>query len=247
MLLDPDSEKIFETVLVSASLRGLKAQLSRPLRQKLPFSVSHLAKFYGLLDLKDVKQLSGWCAMLLAFFGCFRLSNLVSSSKGSFDPLKHLVRGDIKSEGKFVLIFYKWSKTNQSSDKVAWIPIHSVLDDRFNLKLHLKTLFSVVKASRDAPLFSFSKSGFHSRYSLVRLLDQCVDKAGLSVSDYSWHSFRRGAAVFAFELGLDDSAVQLLGDWSSDAFKHYLEFAFVRKAAVAKKVSKSFEVYVEKL
>ena len=246
-LLDPDSEKIFETVLVSASLRGLKAQLSRPLRQKLPFSVSHLAKFYGLLDLKDVKQLSGWCAMLLAFFGCFRLSNLVSSSKGSFDPLKHLVRGDIKSEGKFVLIFYKWSKTNQSSDKVAWIPIQSVLDDRFNLKLHLKTLFSVVKASRDAPLFSFSKSGFHSRYSLVRLLDQCVDKAGLSVSDYSWHSFRRGAAVFAFELGLDDSAVQLLGDWSSDAFKHYLEFAFVRKAAVAKKVSKSFEVYVEKL
>ena len=100
-LLDPDSEKIFETVLVSASLRGLKAQLSRPLRQKLPFSVSHLAKFYGLLDLKDVKQLSGWCAMLLAFFGCFRLSNLVSSSKGRFDPLNHLVRGDIKSEGFF--------------------------------------------------------------------------------------------------------------------------------------------------
>ena len=62
------------------------------------------------------------------------------------------------------------------------------------------------------------------------------------MSDYSWHSFRRGAAVFAFELGLADSAVQLLGDWSSAAFKNYLEFAFVRKAAIAKKVAKSFDI-----
>ena len=246
-LLDPSSEKLFETVLVSASLRGLKAQLSRPLHQKLPFTACHLAKFYELLDLSDPKQLAGWCAMLLAFFGCFRLSNLVSSSKGSFDPNKHLLRMDIKSEGSFILVFYKWSKTNQSANKVSWIPIHSVSDVRFNLKAHLKALYAVLKAPSDAPLFTFSKNNFHSRSSLVRLLDQCVYKAGLPVADYSWHSFRRGAAVFAFELGLDDSAVQLLGDWSSAAFKHYLEFAFVRKAAVAEKISKSFDLYIEKL
>ena len=35
-------------------------------------------------------------------------------------------------------------------------------------------------------------------------------------------SFRRGAAVFAFELGFADSAVQLLGDWSSLAIKNHL-------------------------
>ena len=248
-LLDPASEMLFESVLVSASLKGLKAQLSRPLPQKLPFTVSHLAKFYGLLDLTDAKQLAGWCAMLLAFFGCFRLSNLVSSSKGSFDHNKHLVRGDLKSEGPFLLIFYKWSKTNQSAEKVGWIPIHSVTDNKFNVKCHLKALFSAVRAPSEAPLFTFGKGkdSFHSRSSLVRLLDQCVVSAGLSGADYSWHSFRRGAAVFAFELGLDDSAVQLLGDWSSDAFKRYLEFAFVRKAAVAEKVSKCFDMYIENL
>ena len=48
-LLDPNSEKIFESALVSASLRGLKAQLSRPLRQKLPFTVP--------LGLSSVKKL----------------------------------------------------------------------------------------------------------------------------------------------------------------------------------------------
>ena len=79
------------------------------------------------------------------------------------------------------------------------------------------------------------------------MLDKCVFNAGLSLSDYSWHSFRRGAAVFAFELGLADSAVQLLGDWSSAAFKNYLEFAFVRKVSIAKKIAKNFDSQVKQL
>ena len=87
--------KTFDTVLVSSTIQGLKAQLSRPARQKLSFSVNHLEKFYNLLDLSDVKQLAGWCAMLLAFFGCFRLSNLVPPSKVKFDQCKHLKRSDI--------------------------------------------------------------------------------------------------------------------------------------------------------
>ena len=109
----------------------------------------------------------------------------------------------------------------------------------------LKILFSMIKVPLDAPLFSFGKKEFHSRYSRVRALDKCVYDTGLSVADYSWHSFRRGAAVFAFELGLADSAVQLLGDWSSSAFKNYLEFSFLRKVAVAKKIAKCFDKQVK--
>ena len=246
-LIDPPSVKIFDAVLVSASLKGLKAQLSRPVRQKLPFTIDHLCNFYNCLNLFNVKHLSCWCAMLLAFFGCFRLSNLVPISKNKFDPLKQLKRDDIKFEKDVVLVYYKYSKTNQNCSKVAWVPIGSVADDRFNLKSYLQRLFSLVKAPEDAPLFSFSKSDHHSRYSLVRILDSCVFEAGLSLSDYSWHSFRRGAAVFAFELGLSDSAVQLLGDWSSPAFKHYLEFAFLRKVSVARKIAKSFDKQAKQL
>ena len=245
-LLDPPSAKVFESVLVSSTIKGLKAQLSRPVRQKLPFSVDHLAKFYNLLDLSDPKQLSCWCAMLLAFFGCFRLSNLVPTSKKQFDPSKHLKRDDIRVDKNFVFIYYKWSKTNQYSDKVAWIPIYQVTDVRFNVRIHLQNLFSVTNIPSDAPLFSYSKD-FHAKFSLIRLLDKCIFGAGLPLADYSWHSFRRGAAVFAFELGLADSAVQLLGDWSSPAFKHYLEFAFIKKAEVARKIAKSFNQCVNKL
>ena len=229
-------------MLVTASLRGLKAQLSRPVRQKLPFILDHLCAFYTFLNLYDEKHLACWCAMLLAFFGCFRLSNLVPVSKNKFDPLKHLRRSDIKFEKDVVLVYYKWSKTNQNCNKVSWVPICSVKDDRFNVKKFSQKLFLIVKAPEDAPLFSFSKKDHHSRHSLVKLLDLCIYSAKLSSSDYSWHSFRRGSAVFAFELGIADSAVQLLGDWASPAFKQYLEFAFTRKAAVAEKIANSFNI-----
>ena len=244
-LLDPPSSKTFEAVLVSASLKGLKAQLSRPVRQKLPFSVNHLLKFYYILDLSLAKHLSCWCAMLVAFFGCFRLSNLVPPSNSTFDPLKHLKRADIKFEGNIVMLFYKWSKTNQNSSKVAWIPICSVSDSRFNVKLHLEKLFLVCKAPSNAPLFTYDKKLYHSRNSLITMLDMCILVTNLSASDFSWHSFRRGSAVFAFELGLADSAVQLLGDWSSSAFKNYLEFAFLRKVSISETIANSFDIYLK--
>ena len=247
LLQDPSAAKTFDAALVSISMKGLRAQLSRPIHQKLPLTVSHLCEFHKVLDLSDPKHLAGWCAMLLAFFGCFRLSNLVPLSKANFDPLKHLTRDDIRFNDNYVLVFYKWSKTNQNSSRIAWIPICSVKDVRFNIQEHLKILFSMVKVSKKSPLFTFSKNNFHSKFSLTRLLDTCVYKAGLSLGDYTWHSFRRGAAVFAFELGLTDSAVQLLGDWSSDAFKRYLEFAFDRKVSVADEISKSFDLYTKKL
>ena len=244
-MLDPSATKVFEAILVSASLKGLKAQLSRPVHQKLPISVIHLTKFYSALDLNNVKHLSCWCAMLLAFFGCFRLSNLVPSSQSLFDPLKQLKRDDIKITESVVLVFYKWAKTNQNSSKVSWVPISPASDVRFNVKFYLNKLFKEVKAPKSAPLFSFGMGKFHTRNSLVKLLDLCVLEAGLDRADYSWHSFRRGAAVFAFELGLADSAVQLLGDWSSSAFKNYLEFSFLKKVSVAEAISNNFDLCVK--
>ena len=243
-VLDPSAPEVFNCLLVSSSMKGLKAQLSRPVHQKLPVSVDHLIKFHSALTLENVEHLACWCAMLLAFFGCLRLSNLVPISQIQFDPLKQLKRDDIVFSDEVVLVFFKWAKTNQNSSKVSWIPISPVSDSRFNIKVFLEKLFKAVKAPKSAPLFTFGKEKFHTRYSLVKLLDMCVGKAGLDPADYSWHSFRRGSAVFAFELGLADSAVQLLGDWSSSAFKNYLEFSFLKKVSVAESISNNFDIYV---
>ena len=184
--------------------------------------------------------------MLIAFFGCFRLSNLVPSSQSQFDPLKHLRKEDVSFEDDdTVLIFYKWSKTNQYCKKVTWVPICCVSDSRFDVMLNLKKLFTLCKAPAKAPLFSYDSKLFHTRHSLVKILDLCVSEACLPSTDYSWHSFRRGSAMFAFESGLADTAVQLLGDWSSSAFKHYLEFAFKSKVDVSETIAHNFNSYIK--
>ena len=211
----------------------------------MPFSVNHLLKFYDVLDLTIVKHFSAWCAMLVAFFGCFRLSNLVPASALEYDPLKHLSRDDVRFEDNVVLIYYKWSKTNQNCNRVSWVPICSVSDERFNVKLNLERLLSVYDAPKSYPLFLYDsfdgkKKLFHTRHSLVSFLDKCVIALNLSTADYSWHSFRRGSAVFAYELGLADSDVQLLGDWSSSAYKNYLEFVFKSKVSISETLARNF-------
>ena len=123
------------------------------------------------------------------------------------------------------------------------VPICSVSDVRFSVKANFERLFSLCIAHKSDPLFMYDKkkNWFHTRHSLVNILDMCVLAANLPSEDFSWHSFRRGSAVFAFELGLADSAVQLLGDWSSSAFKNYLEFAFKNKVTVSESLALNFE------
>ena len=68
------------------------------------------------------------CAFRCAFFLFARISNLVPTSAKSFDPTKHLCRGDIVVTSFGLLVTFKWSKTNQSGAKPLTLPLHSVSD-----------------------------------------------------------------------------------------------------------------------
>ncbi|CAH3119147.1 unnamed protein product, partial [Porites lobata] len=50
---------------------------------------------------------------------------------------------------------------------------------------------------------------------------------------YRGHSFRRGGANWAFQCELPGELIQVFGDWSSDAYKSYLEFSLPAKLRVA--------------
>ena len=51
------------------------------------------------------------------------------------------------------------------------------------------------------------------------------------------HSFRRGGASWAFNVGVPGELIQVCGDWKSDAYKVYLEFNMSTKVAIAKQIS----------
>ncbi len=51
---------------------------------------------------------------------------------------------------------------------------------------------------------------------------QGLRRAGIQEANYSGHSFRIGAVTAAAYAGVEDSTIQALGRWNSDAFRRYI-------------------------
>lgn len=87
-------------------LRGLDHRLNMHLR---------------VLRLSPCRYFECYCSVLL-------LRQPVPMWAKSFDPAKHLCRGDILLTSFGLLLTFKWSKTNQSGAKPLTLPLHSVSD-----------------------------------------------------------------------------------------------------------------------
>ena len=68
---------------------------------------------------------------------------------------------------------------------------------------------------------------------LVSNLKAALSRAGLDDSLYNGHSFRIGAATTAAAQGLEDSLIQTVGRWRSDAYKVYIKFPRSQQASVS--------------
>ena len=63
----------------------------------------------------------------------------------------------------------------------------------------------------------------------VREVKKLLARIGLNPALYSGHSFRRGGATYAFNVGGSPDLVQYLGDWASDAYRRYEQFSRARR------------------
>jgi len=179
---------------------------------------------------------------LFAFFLFARVSNIVAPSASSFDPRKHLCRGDISLAPHGLNVVFKWSKTNQSGSHRLVLPLARIPNSPLcpvNMFLRMCTL---CPASSHAPAFGrltsansivpFSKTEFvnvfRSRLRLAGIRDWHL---------FRGHSFRRGGASWAFSSGIPGELIQVFGDWSSDAYKSYLDSSLAVKLRVSKAMS----------
>ena len=82
--------------------------------------------------------------------------------------------------------------------------------------------FMACRGDQPGPFFlttakiPLTKSDFISNFRSV------LDSIGLPAADYAGHSFRIGAATSAALAGVEDSTIQLLGQWQSAAFLRYM-------------------------
>ena len=92
------------------------AMYLKSIQKSSPFHV----KLHHIIDIPFLSSIVQKCDLtylgfvfkacyLTAFFGFFRLSNLVPHTIAQFSVLKHLTRGDVFFDNKFVTILLKWS------------------------------------------------------------------------------------------------------------------------------------------
>ena len=71
-------------------------------------------------------------------------------------------------------------------------------------------------------LFIFQDGSTLSREWLVSSRRQVLSDVGVSMAQYSGHSFRIVAATTAAKLGVPNSLIKKMGRWKSSVFMHYI-------------------------
>lgn len=178
------------------------------------------------------------CAFLFAFFLIARISNIVPFSKRSFDCRKHLCRGDIVSAPHGLSVTFKWSKTNQTGKHHLQLPLVETPDSLLCPVKMFHRMCALTPASPTSPAFVVTSSDGSltpiTKSQFVQVLRRRLSSSGCSQAHtYRGHSFRRGGANWAFQCGVPGELIQVFGDWSSDAYKSYLEFSLPAKLRVA--------------
>ena len=163
---------------------------------------------------------------LLAFFSFLRLSNMVPHAKNGFDPSRHLAQGDIIFSDNEAIVLVKWSKTIQSRDKVVRVVIPKLPGSKLCPVTALSNMLHLVPGSNNDPLFAIFKANTWSPLtdSMVRKhLKRVLRLLQLHHHNFTFHTFRRSGASWAFQHGVPIEVIKQQGTWSSGCVWRYIQ------------------------
>ena len=185
-----------------------------------------------------------WLLCTLAFHGSFRIIELLSKTKRTFDPDFCLLGNDVtlkpfihnNSSISILSITVKSPKAGRphTLDIVDVFPTNT---DLCPVKAYIALVKSNPTPDKTLPFFTladgspYSSPEFNSHLKLW--LSKYIDP---SFGYISGHSFRAGIPSILGNLGFIDSDIKLVGRWSSNAFQTYLKLPRTRRLAMAKAI-----------
>ena len=169
---------------------------------------------------------------LVAFFGILRKDNVAVAKQNSFNPNRHLCRGDFvvgvtECEGKQVpvlMMTVRHSKTIQFDDRCHEVLFVHTGNDLCTVTAVQRCFDATPQRDAKGPAFVWKTNGRWApatHYTFVRAVKAGVQALGLDPSKYAGISFRRGGATCAADSGVDKELVKELGDWKSNAYELY--------------------------
>ena len=92
-----------------------------------------------------------------------------------------------------------------------------------------------IQGNSQGPMFQFKDRTPLTKQKFIR---KALQSAGIDPTKYAGHSFRKGAATTAAERGIQDSTINILGRWKSDAYLRYIKIPTEYLVQVAPVLSK---------
>lgn len=220
-------------------LKGLKKLMVRGTKQATPMTAAILKQIRAVLDETDPLETVTFALCLVGFHLFLRASNLVPSSRKSFDPNKQLVRQDFRMTDNAIVVDIKWSKTAQHLNKVIQVPLLPVANEDICPVYWIQKVFKLVPAGPMDPAFSVIKNGKLEPVSYSQLYTRLKNwgaQIRIPTDRLTPHALRRGGALYAARVDLPGWAIALIGGWASSAYKLYIDWSLKKKFQVLKKV-----------
>jgi len=190
-------------------------------------------------DWTEEKKRLFWTASCLAYFGSFRMGEILSTDKkGSFENLKW---SDVKfRKDNSVLINIRFPKVikNANGDFADIFPIEN---ESFCPVKNLKALakFKEKIGSKNDHVFSFSNGACITTKDFTAELKKLLEPVfGIAVANLSGHSFRAGipAALCNRPDIANEDDVKSWGRWSSESYKVYTKLKLTARKMIFDKI-----------
>ena len=199
-------------------------------------------------NMSSIKKHLIWSTSTLAFTGGFRIHELLSKERQSYDPFVTLLGKDIvlKENDKYphIQVLLKTQKKDRiGKDEV--VDVFGTNNFFCPIKAYKKYRKSTSKLSFEAhkPVFRTEEgkayTGKNFNADLKSLLGSVIDYS--SMGKVSSHSFRIGITTMLGKLGFSDQEIMAMGRWSSSAFELYIRSPRAVRAETAKRMAKAME------
>lgn len=208
----------FNSFLVKKLLEGCKRM--RPQADtRAPVTLNILEKILTSVHLICYSQYESTmfkAAFSLAYYGLFRISELVYTHKGlqplSFNDLR------VENGATAIIVTIKSSKANKNPVTLRIPSVRPPL----SCPVHLISSFLKVRPTNSNAFFLHSNGLPLTRYQFSLVLKKVISSLGMGSGSFKTHSFRIGRATQLAIDGLSEDRIRVMGRWQSDSYKSYI-------------------------
>ena len=219
--------------VIVENLMGIKRKKGSIQKGKKPILINHLKQIINVIDeqkIEKIKKLRNRTLILIGFGGGFRRTELISIDYEDIDFVEEGVK-----------ITLRKSKTDQFGEGlIKGLPYFS--NEKYCPVISLKNWLNLSKI-KSGPIFRrFNKGTILSNHrltdqSVVLIIKDCLELAGIENKNFSGHSLRSGFATVAAESGADERSIMAMtGHKTTQMVRRYIKEANIFKNNALNKI-----------